>query len=160
MSVTTQLNISQQCENAIRLALIAQGANMTADDVFYNCFQPATDSEEAAPAPREFPQVQIACAPDVPAGFNNTTRTVQASIIVFTYQASRDDSARQTLATIYAKIRAMIDSANTSPDTWAGSYLPSTWHFGGFMIQDSGLPYFDENLAGIQLLAEMEICAP
>jgi hypothetical protein len=160
MSVTTQLNNSQQLENGIRLALIAQGTGMTADDVFYNCFQPATDSIEAAPAPREFPQVLIIAGPDIPLGFKDTTRKVSVSIDVWTYQAKSDDPARQTLATIYGKVRAMIDTANTTPSTWLSAYLPSGWQFGGFMIVESGMPYYDGNFAGMPIMIEAQICVP
>lgn len=155
MSVTTQKNISQQLELAVKTALIALGSGMTEDDVYYNCFQVATEDPK-----REFPQVVIQCAPDVPQGFQDTTRKAQISIIVFTYQAKADDPYRDTLATIYGQIRAMVDAANNATSTWASANLPSAWHFGGFMIQESGLPYYDGQLAGIALQLEAEFCAP
>ena len=150
MSLTALANISATCEQGIKAAFIAQHADMDEASVFYNFFQVATQSK------RKYPQIQLAAAPDIPQGLVDTTRKVQIACGIITHVA--DDPLRATLCALYGHVRDAIDAANAAPATWLSSYLPATWHFNGFMILDSSIPYLDDSYAVIDFSFEMEVC--
>jgi len=152
MSVTAKSNRAATCEQAIKNALIATtftGQLMDEDSVHYLAFQCTLNLD------RKFPAIGIKCAAPVPEGFLMPIRRVLVNMLVLTH--IEDDEDRAQLARLVGAIETMIDAANTGTSTFATTYLPTGWTFGGFMQQDGGEPYVEDDYSAFPLQYEMEI---
>jgi hypothetical protein len=146
-AVTAKANYAATFENALLLAFVAQGITS-----FLNAFQVRSDNDKV------LPQVQFGLGVFVPEGHNSKTGTLTGAIVVLTH--ATDDPNRTALATLLGSVIAAIDSANSTPSTFASSYLPSGYHFGGIVITDGPPPYMDENLNAIGFGIEVQGCIP
>ena len=155
MSVDTQHNSSAYMEQALTLAIRAQGEPMTTvDRMNYYGFQ---ISDQTAFA---LPQVMLACAPDVPDGFRNTIRKMSCAIVCMT--SVKDDADRVLVGRMYGKVRKMIAECNATQASlaaWTTAYLPSGYHLAGLVVMEGDV-YFEEHMSAISITVEAELCIP
>ena len=151
------MNVSKSIEEALRDCIIAGGTSgaITEDDCHFELFQD-TDTEHGV----AFPEIAITAAPDVPDGQDpgglSILRRVSCTIIVAT--STPDDRTRETLVSLYERMRSAIDDANTALDTFSSNYLPTGWFCNGVLVQDAGEPYFDEDIQIFSVGVMVEVC--
>lgn len=150
------MNIPKICEIAVTNALKARvnaaqnpGVFMAADELFYNGFLAAQESE------RRFPQIQILIGPEVPQGHQSNMFKLGFELVVVTYIV--DDELRVSTGAIYEQVRIMITEANADEDAWTAAYLTDGVQLGAITVED-GDSDFDNNYGAITVTGTMEVC--
>ena len=147
------MNVSKRYEIALKAAMVAAGLKKS--DIFFNAFQVPEVNAKGKPA-RWFPQIQYAVSPDTPTGHNAPFRSMSVSFAIITH--STDDPKREKISGYYEKLRAMIDAANTDPDTWTSTYLTAGHKLESMTIEEAAPPYFDEDWAIVEIPIRLEVC--
>ena len=128
--VAVESNVETMLKSAFETALDA--ADLTCAVHGWWIDDASGDTEEEI----EFPQVNIAAAPNVPDGWRQPLRFVPVTVEIITFAA--DDKKRQTLAAIYYAIREVIDTATFESDQF--EHVPAVFvETGGDVLMGGSL---------------------